>query len=65
LWNTDSKVLTLCGDVWDYSNTTRKHFYRFLKDYTGFQAVASRAQFLKLLKNPEQHGIKLTFGVVV
>ena len=26
-------LLTLYGDIWDYSATTRKHFYLFIADY--------------------------------
>ena len=55
-------VLTL-GEDWNYSNTTRKHFYLFLNDYKndinaeqyknifskGFETCKNKAQFIENL----------------
>lgn len=35
---------------WDYSNTTRKHLYIFLRDYTCYK-VRSKQDVLKLIKD--------------
>lgn len=40
----------ILGRDWDYSNTTRKYLYTFLRDYTRFQ-VRSRKELLKLLSD--------------
>ena len=36
-YNHANKELTLYGYMWDYSNTTRKHFSSFVNDFTCFQ----------------------------
>lgn len=38
------------GGHWDYSNTTRKHLYIFLRDYTCHK-VHSKQDVLKLIKD--------------
>lgn len=34
---------------WNYSNTTRRYFYQFLREYTGHN-VRSKKDFLQLVK---------------
>lgn len=48
-WSTHNKKLILNGDVWDYSNTTRKFFKQFLESYTNIKYI-SKQDFLKLLE---------------
>lgn len=38
------------GKDWDYSNTTRKHLYQFLRDYA-YCNVSSRKEVLKLIED--------------
>ena len=40
------KTLELKGNMWDYSNTTRKHFKLFLERYSNIP-YKNKAQFLK------------------
>lgn len=44
-----TKKVTL-GKDWDYSNTTRRHLYQFLKYYT-YCNVSSRKEVLKLIED--------------
>ena len=37
--------------LWDYSNTTRKHFYIFLKKHTPFRYCTSKKDVLDMFKN--------------
>lgn len=46
----DNKLI-LSAD-WDYSNTTRKHLYTFLRR-NGFSHLSSRSEMLKAIKNKE------------
>lgn len=46
----DNKLI-LSAD-WDYSNTTRKHLYTFLRR-NGFIHLSSRSEMLKAIKNKE------------
>jgi hypothetical protein len=41
--------LILYGSMWDYSNTTRKHFYQWLKDNTPFNPSCKK-EMLKLIR---------------
>lgn len=36
-----NRIVTIT-DKWDYSNTTRKHFYIFLRDYTPFNVYSKK-----------------------
>ena len=39
---------------WDYSNTTRKHFYLFLEDYTNYYPTDRKCEYVRnLIKNNE------------
>lgn len=38
---------------WDYSNTTRKHFYIFLNDFTKYGYIYNKDSMLKAIKNGE------------
>jgi hypothetical protein len=42
--------LVLHGDNWDYSNTTRKYFKRFINEETRFH-YENKAQWLKEIEN--------------
>jgi hypothetical protein len=48
-YNKQDKTLKLCGDLWDYSNTTRKHFSQFINDFTAF-GYDNKSQFLQLIE---------------
>jgi hypothetical protein len=49
-YNHATKELTLYGYMWDYSNTTRKHFSSFLNNFTCFQYDNKKA-FETLIKS--------------
>jgi hypothetical protein len=49
-YDKDTKQLTLYGQVWDYSNTTRKHFASFISDFTSFE-YGTKKEFEKLIQN--------------
>lgn len=34
---------------WDYSNTTRKHFYLFLEDYTRYTPSGKKCEYVRNL----------------
>ena len=44
--------LILYGDVWDYSNTTRKYFKAFINEYTPF-SYETKQQWLKEIEQNE------------
>ena len=46
----DKEYLSLNGDMWDYSNTTRRHFKSFINEHTSFEYV-NKAQWLKEIEN--------------
>lgn len=48
-WDKDTEKLILNGDIWDYSNTTRKFFKQFLEEFTNIKYI-SKSDFLKLLE---------------
>lgn len=56
----DSKIATLKrpntlvleGFMWDYSNTTRKYFKRFINDFTGFY-YDNKAQWVKEIEKKD------------
>lgn len=45
-YNKQDKTLKLYGELWDYSNTTRKHFSQFINDFTCF-GYDTKSQFLQ------------------
>ena len=45
-YNKVDKTLKLYGTVWDYSNTTRKHFKTFINDFTCF-GYDNKSQFIQ------------------
>lgn len=47
-YNKVDKTLKLYSYMWDYSNTTRKHFKTFINDFTTF-GYDDKSQFLKLI----------------
>ena len=46
----DGVTLTLFSSMWDYSNTTRKHFKLFINEETRFTYI-DRKQWLKEVEN--------------
>lgn len=52
----DKTVITLNfkdkKPLWDYSNTTRKHFKLFVNEYTAYKYI-DKTQFIKLIKENE------------
>jgi len=44
--------LVLNGSIWDYSNTTRKHFKSFINEETPF-TYENKAQWIKEIENNE------------
>lgn len=58
-WN---KVLTL-GKDWDYSNTTLKHFYLFLKDIVWYYGVVLNKKVInKAIKDWKLNLIKVLYN---
>lgn len=49
-YNHATKELTLYGNMWDYSNTTRKHFASFVNDFTHYEYKSKKA-FEALIKS--------------
>jgi hypothetical protein len=49
-YDKDAKTLTLYGSMWDYSNTTRKHFASFISDFTSFEYGTKKA-FLQAIQS--------------
>ena len=45
--------LYLNGDMWDYSNTTRKHFKQFINEYTPF-TYEDKEQWIEFIKNSDK-----------
>lgn len=41
------------NNMWDYSNTTRKYFKKFVNDYTCF-TYDSKARFLRLIEDSKK-----------
>lgn len=50
-YNDNTKVL-LVSDKWNYSKTTLKYFYQFLREYTPY-IVRTRREFERIIKNNE------------
>lgn len=50
-YNDNTKVL-LVSDKWNYSKTTLKYFYQFLREYTPY-IVHTRREFERIIKNNE------------
>lgn len=50
-YNDDTKVL-LVSDKWNYSKTTLKYFYQFLREYTPY-TVRTKQEFERIIKNNE------------
>mgnify|MGYP003425704100 FL=1 len=48
-YNDNTKVL-LVSDKWNYSKTTLKYFYQFLREYTPY-TVRTRQVFERIIKN--------------
>lgn len=46
------RKLYLKNDMWDYSNTTRKYFKKFVDNYTTF-AYDTKAKFLNLISSDD------------
>lgn len=51
--NDDLPKLNLIGDIWDFSNTTRKYFAKYVNEYTCF-TYKDKKNFLKLIENEPQ-----------
>lgn len=53
-YDIQNRILYLHGDMWDYSNTTRKYFKKFINYFTQFTYI-DKKQFLKELEcdNPK------------
>jgi hypothetical protein len=49
-YNQTTKELTLYSNMWDYSNTTRKHFASFVNSFTCFK-YSSKKAFEFLIKS--------------
>ena len=47
----DNKGNVTLGYHWDYSATTRKHLYSFLRKYSKFVLINSKKQVEKLIKS--------------
>lgn len=54
-YDIENRILYLHGDMWDYSNTTRKYFKKFINYFTQFTYM-DKKQFLKEL---ECHNTKI------
>ena len=48
-YNPSRNELTLYDDLWDFSNTTRKYFKRFINEFTDYSYL-DKQQFLKIIK---------------
>ena len=48
-WDNENRMLYVTP-LWDCSNTTRKHFYIFLNDYTTFPPYWNRNIVLEMIK---------------
>ena len=49
----DNKGRVLLGHYWDYSATTRKHLYSFLRKYSKYVTINSKKEVEKLIKSGE------------
>lgn len=47
-YNINHQLLTLCGDAWEYSATTKKYFKKFINEETHFRYETDK-QFRKLI----------------
>ena len=47
-WDVHTRTLTLYGDNWDYSNTTRRYFKQFVEDFTDYE-YDTKKKFEKLI----------------
>lgn len=47
-YNKSTHELILNNNMWDYSNTTRKYFKKFLEEYTSIPYV-NKSNFVKML----------------
>ena len=45
-------MLHLNSDMWDYSNTTRKYFKKFINDFTNL-TYDTKAKFLSLIDSSD------------
>ena len=52
-WNTG--ILKLCGDMWDYSNTTRKYFKVFINEHCNYKIpqYENKRQWLKVISESD------------
>ena len=50
--NNNGGIVTL-GHYWDYSATTRKHLYSFLRKYSKYVTIHSKKEVEKLIKSGE------------
>lgn len=48
-YDIQNRILYLYGDMWDYSNTTRKYFKKFINYFTQFTYI-DKKQFVKELE---------------
>lgn len=49
----DNKGKITLGYYWDYSATTRKHLYSFLRKYSEYNAINSKKAVERLIKSGE------------
>ena len=56
-WDFNTKTLVLNGDWWDYSNTTRKYFKKFINEETSL-TYESKKQFLKEIEQNDNIVVK-------
>jgi hypothetical protein len=50
---TEPGKTTLIRGAWDYSCTTSKYLYQFLRDYCGYWNICSKKDILKAVKDGE------------
>lgn len=48
----NEEMLHLNSDMWDYSNTTRKYFKKFINDFTNL-TYDTKAKFLSLIDSSD------------
>ena len=49
----DNKGIVSLGCYWDYSATTRKHLYSFLRKYSKYVTINSKKEVERLIKSGE------------
>lgn len=50
-WDAYNKVLSLNGEWWDYSNTTRRHFYMWLEEVVGMSTDDHKKEWFEKVRD--------------